>query len=232
MFLGNVYGNAVKITSRGTCDGGSKTTANRECCEDEYNGPCEIGQGDCDGNDECSGALICGHNNCNSNFWSSADCCTDICFDIHLDMGTGWNHHWWFFGIESGNYQHTCSSTSFTSFSCCGMADCGLFRLGILTGDLPDDDGTLTLKFAHRDENGALHDYYEWDPFTLGQPDSWYDQDGDGYTEISEFNINIDFNDCFDRRREATSDTKRGLGEELLDLTTRGKCKSTTSQGK
>ena len=45
-----------------------------ECCSSNI--PCGSGQGDCDGDTECAGDLICGKNNCGPEFlWSSADCC-------------------------------------------------------------------------------------------------------------------------------------------------------------
>ena len=48
------------------------------CCTDSV--PCALGEGDCDNDSQCSGALVCGTDNC-KNFdsaWSSSswDCCT------------------------------------------------------------------------------------------------------------------------------------------------------------
>ena len=44
------------------------------CCT--TNNPCEINQGDCDYDDQCKGDLVCGEDNCGSNFTSTAmDCC-------------------------------------------------------------------------------------------------------------------------------------------------------------
>merc|ERR1711894_663368 len=45
----------------------------RECCSESH--PCDIDQGDCDNDSECSGDLVCGQNNCPSPFPSRADCC-------------------------------------------------------------------------------------------------------------------------------------------------------------
>ena len=48
------------------------------CSEDA---PCSRGQGDCDNNNQCAGALVCGPNNCNSDFGanvaSGMDCCRE-----------------------------------------------------------------------------------------------------------------------------------------------------------
>ena len=45
---------------------------------------CGLGEGDCDKNEECETGLICGRDNCPSEFGfgdSSDDCCRlDICF--------------------------------------------------------------------------------------------------------------------------------------------------------
>ena len=77
-----------------------------DCCSSEYY-LCGENEGDCDGNHECIGNLICGHQNCKSIYnspedftiWSDIhDCCYDptIC---------------------DGNQDHTwdCCSTSFQS---------------------------------------------------------------------------------------------------------------------
>ena len=52
----------------------------RRCCR--YNGPCNLGEGDCNKDSECSDGLTCGNNNCQSDFSTSAtwwgrrhDCC-------------------------------------------------------------------------------------------------------------------------------------------------------------
>ena len=43
--------------------------------------PCIVGQGDCDRDAECDGTLVCGTNNCNSDFdagvASGKDCCRE-----------------------------------------------------------------------------------------------------------------------------------------------------------
>ena len=53
------------------CDG---NPYDNECCSAKHQ--CEDSQGDCDSDDECSGDLICGKNNCPAHFPLSADCCT------------------------------------------------------------------------------------------------------------------------------------------------------------
>ena len=59
------------------CTGGTKEQM-VECCS--VNGPCRVGQGDCDGDSECRGNLVCGRNNCDQAkfFWYSADCCEEV----------------------------------------------------------------------------------------------------------------------------------------------------------
>jgi len=58
------------------CDGGRKA---RNCCTPES--PCHISEGDCDNDDDCQAGLVCGKNNCISEFGHSgakprSDCCT------------------------------------------------------------------------------------------------------------------------------------------------------------
>ncbi len=45
------------------------------CCTEES--PCDVGEGDCDDDDECRGDLVCGEDNCGSdtNFLPGHDCC-------------------------------------------------------------------------------------------------------------------------------------------------------------
>ena len=52
----------------------------RRCCR--YNGPCNLGEGDCNKDSECADGLTCGSNNCQSDFstgqtwWGRRhDCC-------------------------------------------------------------------------------------------------------------------------------------------------------------
>ena len=67
-----IYVNKYKFLTDG-CTGGSKKEM-RECCS--VRALCELGQGDCDHDNECAGDLVCGINNCGSEFlWSKADCC-------------------------------------------------------------------------------------------------------------------------------------------------------------
>merc|ERR1719483_711710 len=53
-----------------TCDG---HPYDRSCCTRKA--PCGINQGDCDRDNQCSGNLVCGKNNCPVRFPSGADCC-------------------------------------------------------------------------------------------------------------------------------------------------------------
>jgi len=46
------------------------------CCTAEF--PCLEGEGDCDSDNDCSGALVCGRNNCGSPFQDTHDCCTRV----------------------------------------------------------------------------------------------------------------------------------------------------------
>ena len=43
------------------------------CCSSSN--PCDLNQGDCDNDSECSGDLVCGKDNCPFPFPSDADCC-------------------------------------------------------------------------------------------------------------------------------------------------------------
>ena len=57
-----------------TCDG--RPIIAWDCCTPQS--PCGIGEGDCDRDSDCSGALKCGNNNCikwGKHWVSSADCC-------------------------------------------------------------------------------------------------------------------------------------------------------------
>ena len=48
------------------------------CCMEDQK--CSFGQGDCDFDAECQGALVCGNDNCGSDFPdSSYDCCECNC---------------------------------------------------------------------------------------------------------------------------------------------------------
>ena len=58
-------GSAVKVSNGIDFDS--------ECCSTCEK--CCINQGDCDSDKECSGALVCGEDNCPSPFPSDADCC-------------------------------------------------------------------------------------------------------------------------------------------------------------
>ena len=48
-----------------------------DCCNATH--PCDIGQGDCDKDEDCLGNLVCGRQNCGPGFfWNSTDCCTTL----------------------------------------------------------------------------------------------------------------------------------------------------------
>ena len=46
---------------------------NEECCSEE--GPCKVGEGDCDRDSDCEGSLVCGTDNCP---WGDEDDCCMI----------------------------------------------------------------------------------------------------------------------------------------------------------
>ena len=55
-------------------DDGSCSKNSQGCCTVDH--PCDIGQGDCDVNEQCIDDLVCGENNCDGMFFSNLDCCT------------------------------------------------------------------------------------------------------------------------------------------------------------
>ena len=58
------------------CDwSGNTDETTWDCCSSSS--PCWLFEGDCDGDDDCIGHLICGSNNCFDSFSSTADCCYD-----------------------------------------------------------------------------------------------------------------------------------------------------------
>merc|ERR1711971_821765 len=52
---------------------GTDYPATWDCCT--ISSPCGQNEGDCDSDEECSGNLLCGSNNCESQFSDAADCC-------------------------------------------------------------------------------------------------------------------------------------------------------------
>ena len=63
-----------KLIGNPKCDIKTTKTYDRECCS--VDNPCGLGQGDCDKDDECSGDLVCGRDNCGMEYKSAtADCC-------------------------------------------------------------------------------------------------------------------------------------------------------------
>ena len=55
------------------CDKGSSTWSSWSCCS--ISNQCDIGEGDCDIDSQCSGNLKCGTDNCGANFPTGFDCC-------------------------------------------------------------------------------------------------------------------------------------------------------------
>ena len=77
------------IESTSGCDGKLPGQNSSECCT--TSNTCEIGEGDCDSDSECTGNLVCGTDNCLSVFGHSPpdfDCCKEgktLCMcTIHL----------------------------------------------------------------------------------------------------------------------------------------------------
>lgn len=56
-----------------------------DCCKSWS--PCRENEGDCDSDEDCFGDLLCGSNNCQSNFPHDADCCYDAGKD-HFNIST------------------------------------------------------------------------------------------------------------------------------------------------
>ena len=66
----------VNCRNIGRCNGGMFLEL-EDCCNNLS--PCDIGEGDCDTDDDCLGSLVCGKQNCGSGFfWNSTDCCTTL----------------------------------------------------------------------------------------------------------------------------------------------------------
>merc|ERR1712106_181519 len=71
--LNKMYKCEAKPTPVDECSG---IEGERSCCSKEE--PCKEGGGDCDDDEDCSGSLVCGRNNCqdfNPLATTSADCC-------------------------------------------------------------------------------------------------------------------------------------------------------------
>ena len=62
------------------CNPKSWTSYDGSCCTVDK--PCGIGEGDCDLDSECIGALVCGKDNCGQEFNPQADCCTGSVLNI------------------------------------------------------------------------------------------------------------------------------------------------------
>ena len=62
--------------SKSKCDGQLSEKESQECCSESNT--CDIGEGDCDKDSECTGNLVCGTDNCYSIFGHGSktlDCC-------------------------------------------------------------------------------------------------------------------------------------------------------------
>ena len=55
------------------CNPATWSSHDWSCCTVEN--PCGIGEGDCDNDNQCIGYLVCGTDNCGSEFASQMDCC-------------------------------------------------------------------------------------------------------------------------------------------------------------
>jgi len=90
--------NVVSQWWRDSCDG-TNWSSIRRCCR--RNGPCNVGEGDCNSDSECADGLKCGKNNCHRDFdawnkwWSRGhDCC--FAPDSEPETGTGCDGTDWF----------------------------------------------------------------------------------------------------------------------------------------
>ena len=77
----------------GPCNGTAKGEAwkgqgNDQCCDHFEHGPCGEGEGDCDSDQECSGSLVCGRDNCP---WGDGDdCCQKPAVDCQWGSWGQW----------------------------------------------------------------------------------------------------------------------------------------------
>lgn len=171
------------------CTGGKKSGSARECCDTDEDGPCGIGEGDCDGDSECSGDLLCGKDNCDQDtFWSSADCCTvGYCFDIEVLTEYDYvnsitpitYYHYKLTGDDSNTDGQSCSSTAYDNGhtdGCC-FNTCGWYHL----------------EFAISNSRSRLR----FMPIVGGDPyySNWVK------SASKDFDALLDFDDCFSKKR-------------------------------
>ena len=52
---------------------GEGAPSSNNCCTPDK--PCDVGMGNCNGNDDCVGNLICGDKNCGTGFLKDDNCC-------------------------------------------------------------------------------------------------------------------------------------------------------------
>ena len=68
-----------------------RENGDHECCS--RSSPCAENEGDCDSDDDCQGDLVCGQDNCPSNWGSSeADCCKSI--NVNLKTTTDYEDYY------------------------------------------------------------------------------------------------------------------------------------------
>ena len=58
------------------CNKCNQATDVWSCCSPEF--PCDENEGDCDSHSDCSGNLLCGHDNCGPNYEPFTDCCERV----------------------------------------------------------------------------------------------------------------------------------------------------------
>ena len=80
--LNKFQSNKYEFFSAEVCNGIGNNVYS--CCSSTNQ--CDVNQGDCDSDNECSGYLICGNNNCQSPFPTDADCCKLGKFSTLLDF--------------------------------------------------------------------------------------------------------------------------------------------------
>ena len=72
------FGTCMLVFYLARCDSRNyRENGDHECCS--RSSPCAENEGDCDSDADCQGDLVCGQDNCPSNWGSSeADCCKSI----------------------------------------------------------------------------------------------------------------------------------------------------------
>ena len=84
-----------------------RENGDHECCS--RSAPCAENEGDCDSDADCQGDLVCGKDNCPSNWGSSeADCCKSI--HVNLKVTTDYEDYY-------ANYENYYADDSFDVYS-------------------------------------------------------------------------------------------------------------------